>query len=50
MTSVAGNRAGSRSQHHVGQRKRVRRTAILLFALAATFYFSFIALSILRAQ
>ncbi len=50
MTSAAKHRAGLRSQDQQVQRKKIRRTAILLFALAATFYLSFIALSVLRAQ
>jgi hypothetical protein len=49
MTSATRERSSVRSPDQV-QRKKIRRTAILLFVIAAAFYFSFIAVSVLRAR
>lgn len=50
MSHAMSHRPSLRPQDQQAQRKTIRRTAILLFALAATFYLGFIAMSVLRAQ
>ena len=43
MTEVA-------SKEELERKKRVRRTALLLFAVAAAFYVAFIAMSVMRSR